>query len=96
MLRLETSIRAGPGEFLFTTLKYISATIYKFDLSEAFLVPIKKKKVTTADASYSVLTKRTKEISAVVEGITCMFHLGVQASSSMDIRGFTKFGIKVA
>ena len=42
----------------------------------------KKKRVATADASYSVLTKRTKERSAVTDGTTCMFHLGVQASNN--------------
>ena len=67
-------MRAGPGEFLFITLKYISVTINKFELSEAFFMPILKKKLATTDASYSVLTKRTKEISAVVEGITPTSH----------------------
>ena len=66
------------------------ATIYKFELSEALYVPIFKKRVATADATYSVLTKRTKERSAVVEGTACMFHLGVQTRSSR----YSKLGFR--
>ena len=47
-------------------LKYISANIYKFELSEAFFVP----NCMTADASYSVLTKNHLQLT--VEGTTYM------------------------
>ena len=56
----------------FLIVKYISPTIFRFELSETFLCQFSKKKVETADAN-SELTKRTRERFAVVEDTTYMF-----------------------